>query len=147
MAGVKALLLVSNKYTTEIDTLNNKAYYPQFDNWIMAQPAMGLGAFKGNSASGKLNFDLLAMFAFETGAKWRVGKGVFLYTGIYFDCGLHDYTKKSREAASNYTYPEHLADLSLLEFTKKINLIAAGLRLRLAFFRSRDFSKNPCPYW
>jgi len=144
MAGVKALLMVQNKYTAEVATLYNAAYYPEFDNWITSQPAMGLGSFKGNSNQGKMKFNILAMFALEAGLKWQLGKKLFLYTGACFDLGLYDYTKKSRVPYSNYTMPEQLSNLVLLDLAKKMNLMAVGIKFRFAFIGAQSHNKYPC---
>jgi hypothetical protein len=133
MAGLKAQLMFSYNYTSEIAVLNNAAYYPEFDNWITFLPTLGLGTHTGISVSRKLNFELLAMFAFETGAKFRIGKITYLYTGVFFDCALHDPVKKYRKPYRNDTSSERIIDLTLLEFAKKANLMAAGIKLRLAF--------------
>ena len=141
MAGIKALIPFNYDYTSKIASLNNMAYYPEFDNWINSLPILGLGTFDGNSTTGKLKFDALIMFAFETGTKWYIGRSVFLYTGVYFDCGLHDPTMKNRVPYRNYIHPEQLQEITLLEFTKTMNLMTAGIKLRLAFFRTQ---KEPC---
>jgi len=133
MAGAKALLLVNNNYTAEVSSLYNIAYYPKFNNWISYQPEMGLGNFVGKGVSNKLKFNVLAMFAFETGFKWQFGKKVLLYTGAFFDLGLHDTTKKQRISHKNFTSQERLTDLELLDFAKRMNLVAVGVKLRLAF--------------
>jgi hypothetical protein len=145
MAGAKAFLHLNYRYTSEIASLNNAAYYPIFDNWIYLFPDMGIGDFEGNSVEKKLKINILAVFAFETGFKWRVGKNVYLYTGVYFDCGLHDPIQKNRTPFSAYTYSEDLDDLTLLDFAKKMNLMAAGVKLRLGIFRAS--AVDPCPYW
>jgi hypothetical protein len=85
------------------------------------------------------------MFAFEAGFKWQFGKTLFLYTGAYFDCGLHDTTKKERVPYSKFTTQEQLTDLALLEFYKRTNLLAGGIKLRLAFCKSQ--TKTSCPKW
>jgi hypothetical protein len=144
MAGAKALFLVSNNYTTEITSLYNKAYYPEFDNWINSLPILWLGTFDGNSVNGKLKFNLLAMFALEAGIKWQVGKKLFLYTGAYFDIGLYDYTKKSRVPYSNFTTPEHLNELTLLDFAKRMNLMAVGIKVRVAFEGNKKMNSCNC---
>jgi len=133
MAGAKALFMMDNRHTTEITSLHNDAYYPEFDNWITSQPFLGLGTFKGNTVEGALKFNMLAMFAFETGLKWQIGKKLFLYTGAYFDCGLHNTMKKSRVPYSSFIFQETLADLTLLDFSKNKNLMTIGIRVRLAF--------------
>jgi len=144
MGGVRALFLLSNKYTSQVTSLSNMAYYPEFDNWITTLAPLGLGTFDGKSSEGTLKFGVLAMFAFETGVKWRVGKGLYLYTGAYFDCGLYDPNKDSRMPYSNYTAPEHLTDLTLLAFADRINLMTVGIKLRLAFFQIQKM--DSCPY-
>jgi len=140
MGGAKALLMVQNSYTAEVATLYNAAYYPQFKNWISYQPAMGLGVFKGNSVNNKLKINILAMFALEAGFKWKFGKKLLLYTGAYFDCGLHDTTKKQRISYNQFISQESLTDLELIDFAKRMNLMAAGVKLRFAFEVSKKTS-------
>jgi len=105
---------------------------------------MGLGSFKGDSNQGKIKFNILAMFAFEAGFKWQFGKKLFLYTGAYFDIGFYDYTKKSRVPFSNYTTPEQLAGLALLDIAKRMNLTAVGVKLRVAFTSAQSRNMYPC---
>jgi hypothetical protein len=142
MAGLNFLLLLNNKYDVEVQNLNNLAYYPEIDNWAGSQQFMGLGTFPGNSKEGSFNVGVLAMFAFETGIKWRVGKKTYLYTGAYFDCGLHDPTKKYRHSPGDYTTPESIDDINLLAFSNRINHMAAGIKLRLAFALPKK--REPC---
>ena len=149
MTGVKAQCLFNYKYTSEIASLNNKAYFPEFNSWLTSFPSEGVGSFNGNNASGKLKFNILAMFALETGAKWRIGDKLFLYTGVYFDCGLHDFTKKYRKRDDYYTSHEQLKELTLLKFTDRMNLITIGIKLRLGIKLHSGFSKsqkNGCHY-
>jgi len=151
LAGGKAQFLFNYKYTSKIALFNNAAYYPEFDNWITSLPILGLGVFEGNSAAGKLEFGILAMLAFETGAKWRISESVFLYTGAYFDYGLHEPTQKIREPYKNYTSPEQLKEPALLAFTDRLNLMTVGIKLRLGINPQSPFSKpqklnGPCPY-
>jgi len=138
MMGAKALFLLNNNYTSKTTSLSNAAYYPEFDTWINSQPALGLGSFKGCSVNGKLDFNVLIMFAFEAGIKWQIGKKLFLYTGAYFDCGLHDTTKKARVPYNSFTTQEPPTDLALLEFAKRMNLMAVGIKVRLAFVGSKS---------
>jgi len=143
MAGAKALFMVSNEYTTEVASLYNKSYYPQFNNWISDQPELGLGLFKGNRVTDKLAFKVLPVASLEAGIKWQFGKKVILYTGAYFDIGLFDYTKKHRVPYSNFISQEHLTEFSLLEFSNKMNLMAGGVKVRVAFLGSKS-RKNDC---
>jgi len=135
MIGAKLHLLFNRTYDSQITTLYNAAYYPEADNWAATQTFAGLGDFVGKDTDGKLNVDVLAMFAFETGLKHRLNKNLYLYTGIYFDCGLNDPTKKYREPVGNYIFVKDLADLSLLEFYNNSFLMGIGIKLRLAFYK------------
>ncbi|MCL2289248.1 MAG: outer membrane beta-barrel protein [Bacteroidetes bacterium] len=136
MGGVKLFLLVSNKYDVSVASLYNAAYYPELDNWADTQTFKGFGLFDGNSTSGKLDFGLMATLALETGVKWRIDKNVFLYTGVYFDYGLNDPFKDSREPHSNFISQKHLENLTLLKFADKVNLMAVGIKVRFAFLRT-----------
>jgi len=137
MVGAKTLFHIKNNYTTKVASIFNAAYYPEFDNWINELPILWLGKFSGSGTNGKMKFNVLPMFAFETGFKWQIGKNLYLYTGVYFDCGLYDYTKKSRTSYTDYTAPEHLSELKLIDFAKRMNLMAVGVKLRLAFCKSK----------
>jgi len=143
LAGAKALLLVNNNYTAEVNSLYNMAYYPEFKNWISYQPEMGLGSFKGTSVKNKLKFNVLATFSLEAGFKWQLGKKLYLYSGVFFDIGLYDTTKKQRINYKNLTSQASLSDLALLDFAKRMNFVGAGLKLRLAF----PVSKNTTCCW
>jgi len=135
MAGAKVLFLINNNYSSEFESLTNAAYYPEFDNWIHTESSLGLGVFNGNSASGNLNFDILAMVALETGLKYRIAKSVYLSAGVYFDCGLHDYTKKSRIDYNEFSNQEQLNNITLFAFTNRIHLMMVGITLRLSFMK------------
>ncbi|MCL2289559.1 MAG: PorT family protein [Bacteroidetes bacterium] len=144
MAGAKALFLIKNDYTSNIASFSNAAYYPDFDNWIATLTTLGLGAFDNVSSEGTLSFNVLAMVALEAGMKWRIRKNLFLYSGVYFDYGLNDPTKNGRILPGDYTTAEYLKNPALLKFTNRINLMTAGIKLRLAFFKPPDF--EPCPF-
>jgi len=142
--GVKLLVMFNRMYDSKIATLANAAYYPEFDNWTGTQVFAGLGEFVGKNADGKLGTALIPMFTFETGIKWKMNEKVYLYTGIYYDCGLNDPTKKERKHPDNYTAVEHLANLSLLDFYNKNYLMNVGIKLRVAFHKIPE--RMPCPY-
>ena len=134
MAGFKFLVLFKRNYEAQVTTLFKKAYYPEVDNWAGTQIFAGLGKFPGNNADGNFGMGLIAAIALETGIKWRVRENLNLYTGVYFDCGLNDPTKKFRKEVGNYTSPESLEDFSLLKFYKKAFLMNVGIKLRVALF-------------
>jgi len=132
MTGAKVHVLLGRAYSSEITALSNAAYYPDAHNWATTQIFAGLGEFSGDNANGKLDVGVLAMFAFETGAKFRIGKIFCLYAGAYFDLGLNDPTKNKRNPVGNYTTVASLYNLSLLDVYKNSFLMNAGIKLRFA---------------
>jgi len=144
MGGVKALLLVSNKHEAKVKSLYNAAYYPEFDNWAATQIFAGLSKFDGNNTDGNLKLNAMISFAFETGLKWRIGKNTFLYSGVFFDCGLNDPFKNNRQPFSLYIYAEKLEHFTLLSISKRMHLINTGIKLRLAFIKATP--EFACPY-
>jgi hypothetical protein len=142
MTGLQLLILLNNEYNVAVKNLNNAAYYPEIDNWAGSQEFKGLGTFAGNSKEGSFTTGVLAMFAIEAGLKWRIGAKTYLYTGGYFDCGLHDPVKKYRQPTNQYITPESVDDINLLAFSNRINAMAAGIKLRLAFTLPQK--REPC---
>jgi hypothetical protein len=133
MGGTKIIFRHQVSYETKLATLNNIAYYPEFDNWSGTQTFAGLGTFDGVTKTGDLKIGSFMVFALETGMKWRVRKNIFFYTGIFFDYNPTDPAQNHRKLINNYTAPEHLPNLTLLKFSGKINLTTIGLKLRLSF--------------
>jgi hypothetical protein len=144
MTGLKLLVLFNRTYDSQISVFYNAAYYPEFDNWTATQKFVGLGKFDGKDANGKPVIGVLATYTFESGIKWRLGKNLFLYSGIYFDCGLNDPTKKIRQPVNNYITVKSLENFSILRFYDKSFLIGTGIKLRLAYYKISKIM--PCPY-
>jgi len=142
--GVKVGLLVKNNYQPQVARLYNAAYYPFFNNWLDTQTFAGLGNFDGNSSSRKQSFNVLAIYTLEAGCKLLVSKSLFLYVGVYYDCGLHDPLKKIRKPLGYYADVENLANFTLLSFAKRVNYMAIGLKVRLAFTPDKKRTL-PCP--
>lgn len=135
MGGVKLQLLLYRNYYAQVTTLYNAAYYTEANNWATTQTFVGLGDFAGKDKSGKFKMGILGKVAFETGIKWRMSESVYLYTGVYFDLGLNDPTKKFRKPVSDYTSVEQLSNLSLLSFYDSNMLVESGIKLRIAFMK------------
>lgn len=133
MTGLHLLLLLDNKYDMGIQNLNNMAYYPEIDNWAGSQSFKGLGRFEGNGKNGSFGISVLAMFAFEAGVKWRIREKTYLYTGVYYNCGLHDPVKKYRTSPNEYITPESVDKINILAFSNRVNAMAIGIKLQLAF--------------
>ena len=138
MTGVKLHVLFNARCDVRVATLFNAAYYPEFDNWAATQTFAGLGKFEGKESNEKFGVKLLPVFTLETGIKWNLKEGLLLYTGVYFDCGLNDYTNKNRKSVSEYNFTD--PSLSLLAFYKRSNAMDVGIKLRLAFYK--PYKKN-----
>jgi hypothetical protein len=137
--GVKLLLLLNNQYEATIPTMYNKAYYPTIDNWADTQEFKGLGTFVGNTQKGDLDFGLLATLSLEAGVKWRIENNLFIYTGVYFDCGLNDPIKDNRKLWGDFKDGldafNLLNEVSILNYTNssRANLMVVGIKLHFAF--------------
>jgi len=138
MAGAKAQFLFNYDYISEIASFNNAAFYPEFDNWVHSDPILGLGVLEDISTSGKLKFGILPMLAAETGTKWRIGRNIYLYTGIYFDYALTEPTRKNRTIPDSFflILSEKFYNDTLLKFADKIEIMSVGLKIRLVFLQT-----------
>ena len=138
MAGVKVGVPISGKFKVSDATITNEAYYPEYDNWLKNQEFAGYGTFKNMSSNRKQEFKISAAIALEIGGKWKLGEKLALYTGAYFDYGLNNIAKNN--GFVNVTYieakPAELKTNSALA-AGKINLMAAGLKVRFAIFTEK----------
>ena len=135
--GVKLLLLFKNQYEATIPTMYNKAYYPTIDNWADTQEFKGFGTFAGKIQQGDLDFGLLATLSLEAGVKWRIENNVFIYTGLYFDCGLNDPIKDNRKPWGDFKdgldAVNLLNDVTILKYATRANMMVVGIKLHFAF--------------
>ena len=134
-AGVKIGIPINCKYSVSNANITNEAYYPDYDNWLPMPAFAGFGSFTKNSER-KLKVGVAAMLALETGVKWSLGEKVALYTGAYFDYGLNNVLKDSHQPFVNYHNSEPATftiNSALPSLTDKMNLMAAGIKLRIAF--------------
>jgi len=137
MGGFKIFFLVNSKYEARIPEMYNAAYYPTLHNWADTQTFKGFGTFKGNVVKGTFDFGVLATFSLEAGVKWRIENNMFLYTGVYFDCGLNDAIKDSRKSYKEFTSPEQLENVTTLKYFDRANLMAVGIKIHFAFSRKQ----------
>jgi len=145
MGGIKVHLLFSNTYEAEVKSISNAAYYTELGCWAATQTFAGLGYFDndgdGYNSSGKMDFGIMATFAVELGVKWRIHNNIAIYTGAFFDCGLNDPIKDSRQPYEKYIFEDKLIDeLTMLKFSNRAHLMTVGIKLRFAF------SKRPRAY-
>jgi len=150
MGGIKAAIPLKNRYQSEIKTITNAAYYPEFNNWAATQRFAGLGTFDdGSNDNGNLNLKTPCLrLAFEAGFKWRFKRqnknNYLLYTGVYCDIGLNATANNLRTPFRNHIAVDHITDFTLLTFSDRINIMTAGVVVRLAYFRL--FQSAFCPY-
>ncbi|MCL2416772.1 MAG: hypothetical protein FWD02_02425 [Bacteroidales bacterium] len=147
MGGTKIILRYRTDYESEVGSLNNLAYYPEFGNWSGTQQFANLGTFDGNAVSGGFNLGLSAVLALETGMKWRIGRNTILYTGVFLDYILGNPAKNQRKPLGDYILPQQLDNLTLLNFADRIDFVTTGIKLRLAFsrFPRSRHEMIPCP--
>ena len=146
MGGIKADIPLKDRYKSGITTITNAAYYPEFNNWAATQRFAGLGTFDdGSSDDGNLNLKSPCLIlSFEAGFKWRFKKNYLLYTGAYCDFGLNTTANGIRMPFRNHIAVDHITDFTLLTFSDRINIMTAGVTVRLAYFRL--FQSVFCPY-
>ena len=133
MGGLKLLFLFNNKYEANVQSLSNIAEFFELGSSAGTQTFVDLGKFdNGYMNSGTMEFGVMAMFAFEMGAKWWLGNNVCVYTGVFFDCGLNDPIKDSRKSYAKYINEENLEDFAILKVSDRTNLMVVGIKLRLA---------------
>ena len=124
-------------------SITNEGYYPDYDNWLTMPEFAGFGTFTNQYFNGELKLAVTAMLAAEIGAKWKLGEKVALYTGFYFDYGLNN-SLKDKPPFVDYinSYPARFTTNSALpSLTDKINLMAAGIKLRFALVNSKNITE------
>ena len=100
----------------------------------------GFGLFNFLEKERELDLDINVIASIETGVKWKLGNKWSLYTGVFFDYGLNDLRKgdKSQQlfaynpTGSTVGYIPNSA-LSAKNITDKVNTMAVGLKLQLAY--------------
>lgn len=134
----------SATYSTSNVVIHNNGQYPggyaSFGDNIEVARADGIGTFTDkNISNGKLELDITYTLAAELGAKWQLADSWSLYTGVYADYSVTDIRKNER---SNFILPadgrmtDQFSTSSVLAtqgFVDKAQLMAAGLKVRVAF--------------
>ena len=146
MGGVKVGVPFKDSYESQITTITNSAYYPDLDNWATTQRFAGLGTFDdGVSSEGELKLAAPSLrLALEAGLKWRLKGNMLLYTGVYCDFGFNNTARNTRMPINNHIAVDHLTDFTLITFSEKVDMMTAGIMVRLAFLQISK--KYTCPY-
>jgi len=142
MGGVKAAIPLSGRYISSYNTIKNRAWYPDLENWAGTQKFAGLGYFIGNTYEEDIDLRVTWMAAFETGYRRRLNNLLILYTGVYCDFGLSNSLKSGRASIQDEVINERLKQFTTIKFPDNMGIIAAGVKIRLAF--SSNENKYPC---
>jgi hypothetical protein len=142
--GVKLNYLINSQYDVEVESFRNEAHFKEINNWGGTQEFVEFGRFKGNTSNGQFGY-FMPVFTVETGLKWYFPHRFILYTSIFFEYVLNDPTKDDRDDFNNYTSGKDFQNLSLLKFSNNTNLMSAGIKLRLAFVKTKRSHDLPCP--
>lgn len=149
-AGIKLGIPVSGKYKSSASEITNKGFFYDTQNWGETQEFMGFGTYANYSNDEDIDFKVACLFSAEAGMKWRLTDKMSLYTGAYFDYGMNDIVKDSRDRSFTKLVetPEGIQCLnnSILnssigynnntlkqELVDKVIPISVGLKLRLSF--------------
>jgi len=138
MGGVKIGIPLSCEYKAFDGAITNKAYYPDYDNWLIDQEFAGYGKFEDINAQGEHNFSISVALAVETGIKWSIRNTIALYTGVYFDYGLNNIAQNNGKSFVNYNNSnpsEFTVNSATVYSTNKTNVMAVGVKLRLGVIK------------
>jgi OmpA-OmpF porin, OOP family len=139
LGGVKFALPVSSSYQTKADEINATGYYPDVNAEITDLPAHGFGTQTNWTNKGDYDFKLSYALAAETGARFRLSSGNYLYAGLFIDYGLNN-IKKQEGDQTLLTYNPTAVNqsqangvFSLANTTGAVRLLTYGIKLRIAF--------------
>ena len=143
MGGLKIGVPLNGKYTSKSETLTHAGYYPLRNNWATTQEFAGYGTFAGKNFDGRFDLGMSLMLSLEGGMKWSIGNNLLLCAGAYIDYGLNNSAKSSNLPFITYN-AAHASDFSansvLSTFADKINMMAAGIKLRLVYGNKKGSS-------
>ena len=134
--GLKLGLPVYGQYRGSDATLTTSGYYPDYDQTEIWQNDFGYGVFSVENKR-PLNFGVSLLGTFETGAKWNIGIGNDLYTGIFIDYGFNNILKNSnpsRFVEYNHNEPSQpVMNSFLASQNSRVSPFSFGLKLKMAF--------------
>ena len=142
MGGFKFGLPVGRKFESAGKNLLNEAeYYDQravgIDNWLTAPKFQGYGNFTEWDSYEKIKYNVTVLLSLEAGGRFALSEKYILYAGAYFDYGINNSLNKSYEHLVNYriNHAENVefnTNSVLSAFTEKVNVMSAGIKIRLA---------------
>jgi len=143
--GGKAGIPVTAKYKTSALSIQNSGYYAEEHYEYATRKFMGFGSFNLPAGDHELKFKTAFFFSAEIGGKFKLTDASKLYIGVFLDYGLNNILETQNSASLphfieyNSQNPREFVVNSILQskstepFTEKLNPMAVGLKLRLAF--------------
>jgi outer membrane protein OmpA-like peptidoglycan-associated protein len=160
--GFKLGIPVSARAESTAANIETYGYYPEWDQVLNEPKVLGFGKFENHTTTNKLEIGLAYIGTIETGLKWRIGNGVHLYTGVYFDYAFNDVSKNhsnhfvdynsyhdgsfsniSSALNSQYTTNDNSIGIGFGEYYEhngnvkslvdKVSPITVGIKLRFSF--------------
>lgn len=116
--GVKLGIPVSTKYKGNISSIKTEGYYPSTNTTYDDLTFRGFGVFSDVRTKDKIANKFQVIGSAEIGLKNQVGKGLFVYTGIYFDYGLTSLASQNKTFIQyNSMEPKAIHNESILNST------------------------------
>jgi hypothetical protein len=141
--GGKVAIPLIGGYKVKNGTIENKGYYPEFDNEVTSPAFMGFGTFSNQSEKGRLHWKIAFMASAEMGLKVCFSRKLLLYTGIYIDYGFNDVAPSGQlpllqcdtKNPALFSVNSFLSSTNHTgqKLTSRVNLLSMGLKVQFAF--------------
>ena len=147
--GVKLGIPISSSYQTKADEINASGYYPDVNAEITDLPAHGFGTQTNWSGKGDYDFKLSYSLAAETGARFRLSLGNYLYAGLFIDYGLNNLKKQEGDQTLLTYHPTAISQsqatgvFSLANTTGNARFMAYGIKLRIGIGSKEKKAASP----
>lgn len=135
MGGLKLGLPLGSSYSGGIDQFTTSGYSYFTRQPHAGEPEYGFSTYNNQDLNGDLNLKLSVALSLEAGYEWPLRENLRLYSGVYFDYGLNNISSEKNSHVVSYN-PADMPSPKLSSATTvsdKVNIMAAGVMLRLAF--------------
>lgn len=148
-AGAKLILPVEATVKAKASQLTLSGYYPDYNIEVKDMPQHGFGTVNNWQSETKQELKPSVAASAATGISFRLGEGMRLYTGVYFDYGVTNMKKGSGDNASLVAYnPENINEAkagSLLNGIDKIHAMGYGIQVRIGLEKKKQKANPPPP--
>lgn len=140
-AGAKLILPAEATVKASASQLDLSGYYPDYNIEVKEMPQHGFGTVNNWKSDTKQELKPSVTASAATGISFRIGEGMRLYTGVYFDYGVTNMQKSSGNNPSLVAYNPGNIDQakagSLLNGVDKVNLMAYGIQVRIGLEKKK----------